>query len=71
MYPYYEHMEYVAVSDAAIRLKYSSLVVTLSERIAKEQEVRRQRALEQLESIACVESQTRRNEADFCAEVSL
>jgi len=64
-------MEYVAVSDAAIRLKYSTLVVTLSERIAKEQEVRRQRALEQLESIACVESQTRRNEADFCAEAEV
>ena len=55
--------------DAAIRLKYSSLVATLGEKIANEQETRRQHALEQLESIACVGSRNRRSEADFCAEV--
>ena len=57
--------------DAAIRLKYNSLVATLGEKIANEQEIRRQHALEQLESVACVGSRNRRSEADYCAEVCI
>ena len=56
--------------DDALRLKYNSLVATLSEKAAKEQQVRQLRALELLESSAQAESQTRRSHNSFCAEVA-
>ena len=56
--------------DDALRLKYNSLVATLSEKAAKEQQARQLRALELLESSAQAESQTRRSHNNFCAEVA-
>ena len=57
--------------DDVLNLKYNSLVASLSEKVANEQEARRIRAIELLEDAAYTDSRISRSDADFSAEVLL